>query len=118
MSIQNDIKELKDLNIEIKRLYSQVKGLKLQAKTVEKRITDFLIEKNQIGLKHQDTAIVLDHKEKRSVMTKTEREDSSVSILQRYGIDNPKDVLNELLESRKGVPTEITKLKITKIKNK
>ena len=47
MSIQNDIKELKDLNIEIKRLYSQVKGIKLQSKTVEKRITDFLIEKTK-----------------------------------------------------------------------
>ena len=115
-TIQNDANELKNLNIEIKRLSNQLKTLRNKSKNVEKRITEYLKEKNQPGIKHQDTAIFLDHKEKRSTISRTEKEDNALSILKRYNISNPKEVLEELLESRKGTPLEFTKIKITKIK--
>ena len=49
-------------------------------------------------------------------MSKKDKEQCAISVLNKYNICNSKNVLDEIQESMKGAPTEITKIKITKIK--
>ena len=115
MSISRDVNELNQLNTEIKRLSAQLKNLRTQAKAVNERIADYLHQKDQPGLRFQGQAIFLEDKSVRKPKKKSEREDAAILILRGYGIDNPEGVLTELLESRKGSPQKVQKLKIKNI---
>jgi len=116
MSIQSDIKELNELDLEIKRLLTQLVNIRKMKKNVENRISVYLNDKNQPGVKYNGSAIILERKEKRTRMSKKEKEQCAISVLNKYNISNSKNVLDEIQESMKGAPTEITKIKITKIK--
>ena len=115
-SIKGDIQELERINAEIKRMSIHVKALRKQAKVVEDRIVEFLNVKNQPGVKYDEKAIMVENKTKRGPKKVVDRENDSLRILQDYGIENPKKVLDEILEARKGSEEEIKKLKIKKIK--
>ena len=46
---------------------------------------------------------------------KKEREEEGKSVLEQYGVDNPDEVLNELMEAMKGPKSSNYKLQIKKI---
>jgi hypothetical protein len=115
-TIQNDMNELKILTIELKRLSLEIKTIRNSHKIVAQRIIACLTEKKQPGVKYKNTAVILDHKEKRKNISKKEKKDNIISILKRYNIPDVQGVFEEITESVKGAPTEITKLKITNIK--
>ena len=116
MSIVNYVNELKNINAEIKRLTQQTTVLRKRAKTVEQNIIEFLNEKDQHGVKFQDTAIVVETKPKWTYKGKKDKDEDSIRILEEHGISNPRDVLDELFKARKGDEIESKKIKITKIK--
>ncbi len=116
MSIQSDIKELNDVNNEIKRLSSELKKLRIQSKDIELRIVNFLQEKEQPGVKYQGKAIILENKEKHVKKKKNEQETDALEVLSKFNIPEPEKVLKQILEARKGSLTEIQKLKIKKLK--
>ena len=117
MSIKGDVHELKQLNSEIKRLQTQLKELRKHAKEAEARIIAYLNEKQQFGVKHQNTAIVVETKPKRLLKKIKEKDDDAMRILRNHGVDNAKEVLEEILNARKGEETEISMVKIRNIKN-
>jgi predicted patatin/cPLA2 family phospholipase len=117
MSIKGDVNELKQLNEEIKRLKSQLKELRKYAKNAEERIITYLNEKQQFGVKHQNTAIVVETKSKRLLKKNKEKNEDAIKILRNHGIDNAKEVLEEVLNARRGEETEISAVKIRNIKN-
>jgi hypothetical protein len=112
MSIQTDVNELNKLNYEIKRMSKELKILRRQAKECEARIVDFLKVKETPGVKFQGKAILLESKEKHSKKKKIEQQLDALEVLSKYGVDNPEEVLKEVLNARKGDATEIHKLKI------
>ena len=114
MSIKSDIIELESLRNELKRLNLQRKNLLKNTKIVEKRIFDYLKSKDQCGLKHQGTAILLEEKEVRKVKKKKDINTTAISILEKYGIKNPEKALNEIIESRKLDPVKKEKLVVKK----
>jgi hypothetical protein len=116
-NIQSDIKELNELDNEIKRLSISLRNVRTIRKNTETRISDFLSQKNQPGVKYNGNAIILEKKQKRAYMSKKAKEEGALSILQKYNINNSKSILDELRDSMKGNSTDIFKLKITKIKN-
>ena len=116
MSIQNDIRELNYLNIEIKRLTKVARNLREQKKEVEKRITDFLDSKEQRGVKYNNVAIIAEDKSKSVYKSQKEKMSDGISVLRNHGIDNPEDVLSELIKEMKGDVKYEKKLKITKLK--
>lgn len=116
MSIKADINELNQVNAEIKRLGDLGRTLKKQAKVIESRILEYLQSKEQPGVKFNDTAIIVENKVKRGSKKTAERENDAIRILEDNGIDNAKQVLNQILEARKGDEEEIKKIKIKKIK--
>ena len=63
-SIQGNVQELKEINVEIKRLQNETKKLKKRGQELEKFIISYLNEKEQPGLKYQNTAILIENKAK------------------------------------------------------
>ena len=116
MNIQEQIRELKSINIEIKRLCKITTDLRRKAKQHEKNIIEYLNHKEQPGVKFQDTAIILENKTKREVKKKQIVEENLLDILRNNGVSNPKDVLIEIIEARKGTEISMQKIKIQQIK--
>ena len=116
MSIKSYVNELKTLNVEIKRVSTHLRNLRKKSKEMEEHIELYLIEKDQPGLQHNGTAIIVESKPKRISKKKLEAEEDAIRILEYHGIDNPKSVLEEVLEARKGEQILCNKIKIKKIK--
>ena len=118
MSIQSDVKELNDINMEIKRLNYRARQLRQRKKFLEENIAEFLKSKDQPGVKYHNTAIILENKEKRGYKKEKDKDVDALEVLRKHGIKYPEEVLGDLLEARKGEKIETSKLKIQKIKKK
>lgn len=118
MSIQANVIELKAIQIELKGLNDRRKTLKNREKQLETEIKKYLKEREQPGIKHQETVIVLEEKECNAAKKVKEQEYDSLKVLEKYGIRDPSSVLKELTMARKGPKVLKEKLKISKIKPK
>ena len=118
MSIQGYIQELSTNREEQKKLRMELKKLRKLAKIAETNILVYLQNKEQSGLKFRDTAIIIDHKLKRTNKPKDQQKDDVLKVLQEHGINDPETVLNEIKEAKLGTPMDNLQLKIKKIKNK
>jgi hypothetical protein len=112
MSVANDVNELNNLTQEIKRLSRELKLLRKKAKEAEARIVDYLKVKETPGVKFQGKALILQNKESHTKKKKIEQEMDALQVLSKYNIDNPQEVLKEILQARKGNATEVQKIKI------
>jgi transposase len=112
MSIQDDILELQGLSSEIKRLSKELKRLRDQKKRCESRIQEYLVVNNQPGVKMNGTIIMLQEREKRRPAKKSEKIQRGESVLQKHGIYNSRETLEELLEAMRGSPETTSSLKI------
>ena len=120
MSIKEQVNELNNLNMEIKRLREQIKTLSLRKSKVEDSICSYLKMNNDPGLKYKNTAIVMSKKTTRKRLKKNEIENVTSYVLNKYGMNNEKTrfMVNELLESRRGEKVDSDKLIYKKIKKK
>lgn len=116
--IKSYVNELNVINAEIKRVSTHLRGLRKKSKEMEEYIINYLRQKDQPGLKYNDTAIVVETKPKRTAKKKAEAEEDAIRILEDYGIDDPKSVLKELLEARRGYEISYDKIKIKRINRK
>ena len=121
-TIQSDMLELKSINTEIRRIDGNKKELKAKAAIVEKRIIDYLKEKDGVkGVKTKDasgadTGFLLQTAQKTLNKSEVEKKKSAIEILRANGVTNPDKILKELDDGRKGNKIPIHKLKI--IQNK
>lgn len=117
MSIQAKVTELNSVNTELKSLRERTKVLRAQAKRIENEIDEYLVSKDQPGLKYKGTAIIRQVETKHKNKKKSEQKQDSIQILERLGIQNPEKVLEDLSNAKKGSPVEKKKLKFKKYKN-
>ena len=117
MSIQSDVKELQDLDSELKRLGKQMKILRDRKNVIENKIKIYLDEKDQPGVKYQDLAIIMDNKKGRIRINEKEKKERVLEILNSNGVENSEEMLNELIETMKGTPVNKSYIKLQKIKN-
>lgn len=117
MSIKADVSELESIRLEIKAINDKRKKLKQQEKDVEHRISQYLKAKDQPGVKHHGTAIILEEKEHSGHKKPKERDSDAMSVLEKYGIQDTQKVLNEIMKARKGQTIIKETLKIRKLKN-
>lgn len=115
-TIQSYVNQLRDLNIELKRVVKNASDIRKQIKVVEKNILEYLNEKDQPGVKYKDIAIVIENKPKRTGKSKKDKEEDSLRILEEYGISDAKDVLKKIQEAQRGEEVENKKIKIKQIK--
>jgi len=114
-SIQNNVQELKDINNEIKRLQIETKKLKKRAQDIEKNILSYLNEKEQPGLKYQNTAIIIENKAKRVLRPKKDIDSNAIRILEENGVHNAGEIMRKIVESRKGEQIQMQKVKLQNI---
>lgn len=108
------VTELKSLTDDIKLRCNELKKLRKRKDELDKKIEDFLIEKDQPGVKYRDVAVVIEKNHyKRVPKKKTQKEEDCVNILKHYGISNAEKICNEVFESLKGdeVPKNSIKIK-------
>lgn len=112
MSITEDVLELKQLDIELKRLRKQIRNLQSQKQKCEHRILEYLDVNEQPGVKMNDMVILAAHKKKRKYRKQKDRILNGSHILEKYGIHESKQVLDELIEAMRGSPERKPVLKI------
>jgi len=115
MSIKNDIVELDQINTEIKRLYTEMRVLRKRAKNIEDRILIYLKEKDQPGLKYNNTAVVVENKDRALPKKKSESEHDIIRVLRDNGVDDPLSVYKQINEAKKGEIVEKQKLRFKKL---
>jgi hypothetical protein len=112
------VNELKGIISELKRLRADTIRLNKRKKVLEGTIVEYLRAKDDPGFKYGGIAVIAEEKEKRPVKKKSDKIAEAMSVLEHYGIENPKDCLDELFDRMKGSPVTETKLKIKEIKKK
>ncbi len=118
MSIQGKVNELNSIQNELKSLRIRGATLRKRAKIIEEEIDEYLDMKDQPGLKYKGSAIFRETATKRRIKKKIEQRSDAIDVLEKHGVDDPDKILDEIIEARRGSPTEHRKLKFKKIKNK
>jgi len=113
----SDLKELKNITSEIKRLNAETKILRLKKKEIEERIMEYLHEVNQPGVKYGELVVLSKEGVKRKRLKKTEKEANAMAVLEEMGIVDSKTALSSILESMKGEEyvSESLQIKETKL---
>jgi hypothetical protein len=117
MSIQSYLNELSSIKSELKSIRTRGTQLRIRAKKIEEYIKEYLESKEQPGLKYKGTAIIREIKTKHNNKKIVEQKADCIQVLEKYGINNPEKLLEELHEAKKGQPVEQTKLKFKKYKD-
>jgi ABC-type oligopeptide transport system ATPase subunit len=117
MSIKGFVEELEKIETEIKINNKKNATLRKRVKEIKENIAQFLREKDQVGLKHNGRAIIMETTEKRIPKKKKEKEASVLSLLEELGIDEPDKAYQQLLEVQKGEAVEKHNIKIKKLQS-
>ena len=116
MSIKGYIDELTMLNTEIKRNNARNKQLRTRVKELELGIAEYLTSKDQLGLKYNGRAVIVEQSERRPAKKKQEKREDIITLLQEFGIGDTDRAYERLLEVQKGDPIEYQKVKIKQLK--
>lgn len=101
-SIQTDVSDLQSLNTEIKNHLLKLRELRIKLSNTQKRIQEYLDIKNLPGVKYKGYVVIRNNKPARQKKKKQEQLDHSINVLKKYQIQDPENVLREILEARKG----------------
>jgi hypothetical protein len=118
MSIQGKVNELNSIKSELKSLRQRGTVLRKRVKVIEEEIDEYLYSKDQPGLKYKGTAITRETSIKRRTKKKADARADAIYVLERKGVESPEKIFDEMMEARRGSPTEQRKLKFKKIKKK
>ena len=111
-TIIGNIKELKSLNNELKTRMVELRSLKLRKKIIENSIIEYLNEKDQPGIKYNNMIILSHEKATRVVRKKPEKINIGMSVLEKYGIQDPAKALGEIMDAMKGDVNKVPCLRI------
>jgi len=113
------VSELAELDHELKRLRKETRKLNLRKVEVETKIQKFLHEKDLPGVKdkYKGVAVIAEDSKRRERKNKEDKFLDGRAVLRDHGVENTKEVLDELLEAMRGAPYQSTKLKIKKLTN-
>jgi len=117
-TIQSQVKEWKNINIELKRLSARSKMLRNRKKELETSIGFYFEQHNMPGVKFQGEAITMEKKTKKSLKPVKQTENDIRDFFVKHGIQNPHEAFEEFKRLKINGEEEITKLKLNKIKTK
>ena len=119
LTIKQMMSELNTLKLEIKNRRADLKKLTDRVKDINEKISAFLKEKNQPGIKDQSQSIAIISKKVKRVVRKKKKEekDETMNVLRHFmSDDKAQRIFNELKESRKGETVDKDVLEIIKIR--
>ena len=100
--IQLSMKELREIEMEIQRMKTELKKLVEKEKKLKSYINQYVHDNELPGLKYQDFTVLAVEKKTRQRKTKVERNQELEDILSQHGIRDTQEVLNEITEALKG----------------
>jgi hypothetical protein len=115
--IRSEMKELKEVNTEIKRLAISLKNLRERKKGLEEDIIEYLNRTGQPGIKYEDLIVLAGEKKCREKKKKEEKELDVLTILEDHGIRNSRETYLEILEAMRGEQKVAPSLKIKEYNN-
>jgi len=115
--IRSEMKELKEVNTEIKRLAITLKMLRERKKGLEDDIIEYLERTGQPGIKYEDLIVLAGEKKCREKKKKEEKELDVLTILEDHGIRNSRETYLEILEAMRGEQKIAPSLKIKEYNN-
>jgi hypothetical protein len=115
--IRSNMKELKDINTEIKRLNIVLKGYRDRKKELEENIIEYLDRTGQPGIKYEDLIVLAGEKKARDRKKKEEKELDVLTLLEERGIRDSRNLYNDILEAMKGEEKVVSSLKIKEYQN-
>jgi hypothetical protein len=110
--IASDMRELKNINKEIKRNGMILKQLRDRKKNIETNILKYLRQNEQSGVKYEDIVAVQKERKTRERKTQEEKKEDIVKLLENNGIRNADNLYKELLETMKGKEELVPVLKV------
>jgi hypothetical protein len=99
---RSDMKELKDINAELKRLTLKAKELKTKKTAIEQNITQYLQKTDQQGIKYEDLVVFPAEKKLRERKKAAEKQQDVVRLLENSGIADSKGLYKQIQEALKG----------------
>ena len=119
MSIKAIVNELEQVNNELKRYLNLMKPLKQRKVELQNQIAEYLKSKDQIGLKHEDKAIIIEQKEIYAKKSKQDKESDVKKLLEKYNIKDSEKFFNDLNDAKRGEFQELKdKVIVKKVKKK
>jgi hypothetical protein len=115
MSIKSRLTELESINKELKRLSDSRKKLNKRKKEIEAFILEYLENNQQEALKYKGTLIRTKQKTLRPRKKAIDKKNDCERILEKYGITNKSQILEELSNAMKGEAKMKKELKLTSI---
>lgn len=115
--IRSNMKELKDINTEIKRLNIVLRGYRERKKELEENIIEYLDRTGQPGIKYEDLIVLAGEKKARDRKKKEEKELDVLTLLEERGIRDSRNLYNDILEAMKGEEKVVSSLKIKEYQN-
>lgn len=116
MEILSDVTELQNLSIELKRLKEQYRSIQEKKKTCEERILYYLTSNEQPGLKYQDVVLLAQNKDSFKRCGRKDKIAKGSEFLEQLGIENGKEVFENLMNNLRGSPISKSQLKLMKNK--
>jgi hypothetical protein len=119
LTIKQMMSELNTLKVEIKNRRTDLKKLTDRVKDINEKISAFLKEKNQPGIKDQSQGIAIISKKVKRVVRKKKKDekDETMNVLRHFmSDDKAQRIFNELKESKKGETVDKDVLEIIKIR--
>lgn len=115
--IRSEMKELKEVNTEIKRLAISLKNLRERKKGLEEDIIEYLNRTGQPGIKYEDLIVLAGEKKCRDKKKKEEKELDVLTILEDRGVRNSRETYLEIIEAMRGEQKIAPSLKIKEYNN-
>ena len=110
--IANDMKELKAIIAETKKLTETLKELRSRKKDLENNILQYLEENEQPGVKYQELIVLRNEKTTYTKKKPKDKEKDIVRVLEENGISDPQKVYQMIGEASKGEEIQVNKLRI------
>jgi len=112
-AVRDDLKELAKIYDTIKKLSNEIKELRERKKELESNLLDYLQEKQEVGLRYESFIFFPKDKKIRKKLKKKEREETAVRVLEEYGVNQPKEAYEKLMDSMKGEEEVVPVIKVS-----
>lgn len=110
MSITDDVSELYNVELEIKRLSASIKELRKQKHSCESRILEYLEVNDLPGIKFRNVVILAHQRKRQARIPRKDKEGLLQGVLDKHDIS--KEQYDAILNDLKGSPEYVPTLKI------
>jgi hypothetical protein len=106
------MKELKNIQGEIKRVNEHIKKVRERKSLIESRILAYLEKVDEPGIMYEDITVLRHQKTQRQKKPTAMKRDNVIQLLENNGVHNAERIYNEITETMKGEAESVPTLKI------